>query len=87
VDSLDLQWFAGQVPKRTFGGVERVGIVCGWLGLEGGHGNVDVLEDLARSDGDYAVGGLNEVVTFPTAVLAAEVVSEAKAGVELLGID
>ena len=61
-----------------------------WLSgraLDVGHGNVDILEDLARSDCDYAVGRLNEIVTFLTAVLAAEMVDEAKTGVELLGID
>lgn len=90
VDSLDLQGFDGQVFKTEFDGVERAGIAGDWLSghvLKVGHGNVDVLEDLARGNGDYAIGGLNEIVTFPTTVLAAEVVDEAKTGVELLGSD
>ena len=37
-----------------------------------GHGDVDVLKDLAGSDADYAVGGFDEVVTFAAGVLAAE---------------
>ena len=49
------------------------------------HGNVDILEDLARSDSDHAIAGLDEVVAFAAPVLAAEMIDEAEIGTELLG--
>ena len=51
------------------------------------HEDVDILEDAARGDADYAVGRLDKVVTFATAMLAAEMIDEAEARIELLGID
>jgi hypothetical protein len=52
-----------------------------------GHGDVNVLKDVARGDGDYAVGRFNEVVAFAAAMLAAKVIDEAESRTELLGID
>ena len=51
------------------------------------HGNVDVLEDAAGGDAEDAVGGFDEVVTFASAVLAAEMIDEAERGAELFGFD
>jgi hypothetical protein len=47
------------------GGVEYCSVVRRY-------GDVDVFEDLAGGDADYAVGGFDEVVTFAAGVLAAE---------------
>ena len=51
------------------------------------HGNVNVLEDLARSDTHDAVGRFDEVVAFASGVLASERIDEAEAGTELLGLN
>jgi hypothetical protein len=51
------------------------------------HGHVDVFEDAARGDAEYAVGGFDEVVAFATAMLAAEMVDEGEVGAELFGLD
>ena len=53
----------------------------------GRHGNVNVFEDLARGDAEDTIGGLDQIVAFATAVLAAEVIGEAEAGTELLSLD
>ena len=51
------------------------------------HGNINVLEDATRGDAEDAIAGFHQVVASATAVLAAEVIGEAEAGVELLGLD
>src|ERR1700756_3561453 len=60
-----------------------------WPGIGGGaaHGNVDVLEDFPGRDAAGTVGGENEIVTFLTAVFAADGVDEGKGRVKLLGGD
>lgn len=61
--------------------------LCGskfaWLGRSwrGGvgkqaHGDVDVLEDLARGDAEDSIAGLDEVVASTAAMLAPEMVGE-----------
>ena len=57
-----------------------------WSGSET-HGDVNIFEDLAGSDAEDSVTGFDEIVTFAAAMLAAEVVGETEAGVELLGFD
>ena len=52
-----------------------------------GHGNVDVLKNLARCDADDAVGRFDKVIALASGMLAAEMVDEAKSGTELLGFD
>ncbi len=47
------------------------------------HGNVDVFEDTPRSDAENALGRLDQIVAFPAAVLATEVIDEGESGVEL----
>lgn len=51
------------------------------------HGNVDVFEDSARSDAKHAVGGFDEVVSFASAVLAAEMIDEGEVGSKLFGFN
>ena len=51
------------------------------------HLNVDVLEDLARSDAEHAIGGFDQVIALASAVLTAKMIDEAEAGGELLGVD
>lgn len=51
------------------------------------HGDVDVLEDLARSDAHHTVRRFDEVVASASGVLAAEGIDEAKVRTELLGFD
>jgi hypothetical protein len=55
--------------------------------IEKRYGNVNVFEDAARSDAEHAVGGFDEVVTFASAVLAAEMIDEGEVGSELFGFD
>jgi hypothetical protein len=56
----------GEFAARGVGSRDELSDLLRW------HRDVDVLEDLARSDADYAVGGFDEVVTFAAGVLAAE---------------
>jgi hypothetical protein len=51
------------------------------------HENVNVLEDAARGDAHYAIGGFHEVIAFATAMLAAQMIGEAETGIELLRVD
>jgi hypothetical protein len=51
------------------------------------HWDIDVLEDAAGGDAEDAVGGFDEVVSFVSAVLAAEMVDEGESGTELFGGD
>jgi hypothetical protein len=62
------------------------GFGAAWF-VELGHEDVNVLEDAARGDAEYAVGRFDEVVAFATTMLAAEMVDEAETGTELFGID
>ena len=58
------------------------------LGRFGGEqGDINIFEDLTRSDAKNAVGGFDEVVALASGVLTAEHVSEGEAGGELLGLD
>jgi len=54
-------------------------------GLVGGHQDIDVFEDTARSDAEDAVEGFDEVVAFAAGMLTAEMVDEAETGSELFG--
>ena len=58
----------------------RCGIFCGHL-------NIDVFEDVARGNAEDAFVRFDEVITFASAMLAAEVIGEAERGSELLGLD
>ena len=60
---------------------------CGFAaGLVGGHQDIDVFEDAARSDAEHAVEGFDEVVAFASGMLAAEMIDEAETGSELFGL-
>ena len=52
-----------------------------------GHGHVNIFEDAARSDAEDAVRGLDEIVAFASAVLAAEMVDEGKSGGDLFRLN
>ena len=73
LEGLELQGFRFQLSAIEFAGT--------------GHGYVDVFEDAARGDAENAVGRFDEVVTFASAMLAAEVIDEAETGTELFGFD
>ena len=80
---LDLEWFEVHA-------VERRWVDCGFAAgrfAKQGHGNVDVLEDETRGDAEDAVEGFDEVVSFPSTVLAAEMVDEGEGGAEFFGFD
>lgn len=85
-DFLDAYCFGAQDSILQRGGIvgeggeRRCRISCGHL-------NIDVLEDMARGDAENAFVGFDEVVTFSSAMLAAEVIGEAERGSELLGLD
>lgn len=49
------------------------------------HGDVDVFENLARSDAENAFGGFDQVVALAAAVLTPEVIGEAEGVLEFLG--
>lgn len=79
-----LHWQAAELRVQVpafFGRVTRGGRVAPR------HGDVDILEDLARSDAEDAIGRLDQIVSFASAVLASEMIDEAEAGTELLGVD
>jgi hypothetical protein len=71
----------GRFGNHGFGGIAVAGL------LREPHGDVNVLEDAARSDAKDAVGRFDEVITFAAEVLTAEVIDKAKTGIELLGVD
>ena len=80
---LNLEWYKSQAfhlgsRARRFGDA---------LTLRQRHWDVNILEDLARRNAEHAVGRFDEVVAFPSTMLAAEVVDEAESGIELLGVD
>ena len=83
-DFLDAQ----RLEAQSFLGIAFIvrGLRCGRIGSES-HGNVDVFENLTRSDAENSVAGFDEVVTFASAMLSAEVIGEAEAGIELLGLN
>lgn len=56
----------------------------GWIGSET-HGDVDVFENLAGSNAENSIAGFDEIIPFSSAVLSAEVIGKAEAGIELLG--
>jgi len=62
-------------------------LTAGIWSLRFAHGYVHVLEDLAGSDAQDAVARFNQVVTFASAVLTAEMIGEAETGTELFGSD
>ena len=82
-DLFDLQGLEVQAVQPWF---DDDGIAAGGLVVQE-HWDVNVLEDLATGDADDAVGGLDEVVPFASAVLAAELVGETESGTELLGLN
>ena len=55
------------------------------VGCEPGHRDVNILEDVARRDGDYALVRLDEIVSLASAMLASKVIGEAESGGELFG--
>ena len=56
----------------------------GWIGSEA-HGHVDVFKDLTGSNAENSIAGFDEVIAFSSAMLAAQVIGETEAGIELLG--
>ena len=89
-------------PQKTKSGWERgsgceMRVVVGladFAGREGAcapfggvHDDVHVFEELARDDAPNAFGGLDKVVSFMTAVLAAEGIDEEQGFGELFGLD
>ena len=58
-----------------------------WIHCCPAHRNIDVLEDLARSDAAAAVGGLDQIVTRLTNVFAAKRVDEREGLSELFCFD
>lgn len=52
-----------------------------------GYGYIDVFEDVTRSDAENPLIGFDEVVSLASAMLAAEMIGEAKSGSKLLGFD
>lgn len=57
------------------------------MGFGWSHGDVDVLEDLARRDALQAVGRFDEVVAFLSVMFASEGVDEVERFGQLLGLD
>jgi hypothetical protein len=78
LDLFDLEWLK---PQGAGSGLIAARSVAQ------GQGDIDVLEDAARSDAEDTVGGFDEVVAFTSAMLAAEVIDEAEAGTELFSFD
>jgi hypothetical protein len=70
------------VRVAEFAGGEGTLAALGWA-----HGHVDIFEQLARSDTAHTVGRFDEVVSFLTAMLAAEGIDEEKRFGELFGSD
>ena len=58
-----------------------------WRSVGFHHGDVDIFKNLARSDAENALAGFDEIVSFASAVRAAERVGETEGGVELFGFD
>lgn len=54
---------------------------------QGRHGHIDVLEDAARSDAQYAFERFDQIVSLAATVLSSEVIDEGESGVELFGVD
>ena len=67
--------------------VETHGWLLGRLRRVALHGDVNVFEDLTRSDADNAIGRFDKIVTLAAAVLAAQRVNKAETGVELFCFD
>jgi len=80
-----------QSDRSLLGGADAADftrISVGSFGLIGhGHLHIDVFEDVARGDAEYTVKGLDQIVTFASAVLPAKMVGEGEAGIELFGFD
>lgn len=92
LDTLDVQGLDAeilQVQNLGWSGIDvvlrRWAIKEFWFHT--GHLDVDVLEDLTGSDAENAIGGLDQVVAFATAMLASEMIGEAESGIKLLGFD
>jgi hypothetical protein len=82
---LDAKWFQGERVSSGRIHVELGSRSLARIGLH--HGNVDVFEDLARSDAEDAVEGLDEVVTFAPTMLTSQMIGKAEGRTELLGFD
>lgn len=65
----------------------RPPIVNSCLISRNGHGNVDILEEVARSDADGSIVELDKIVAFSATVLATERIGEAEVGIEFFGFD
>ena len=50
-----------------------------------GHGDVNIFEDVARSDAEHTLVRLDQIVSLAPAMLASEVIDEAESGGELFG--
>jgi hypothetical protein len=50
-------------------------------------GNINIFKDLPRGNGDDSFGGLDQIVAFTSAMLAAERIDEAESRSELLGLN
>lgn len=88
-DGFDVEGFHAQSVRAWNiggGGCDGTGY-CGVGRVSDRHGDVDVLEDLAGSDAENAVEGLDEVVALAATMLASEMIGEAERGAELLGFD
>ena len=57
------------------------------LALADWQGDIDILEDLARGDGENTFGGFDKIVAPDSGVLTAENIGEVEAGVKLFGFD
>ena len=87
--SLDLERFRSQSGRRD--SIIDLDGTRGSLGdgrlIAGAHGDIDIFEDLTRSDAQDSIVGFDEIVALPAAMLAAEMVDEREAGAELFGFD
>ena len=51
------------------------------------HRDVNVFEDATRCDAEDSIAGFHQVIALTAAVLSAQMIGEAEAGIELFGLD
>lgn len=89
VDGFDSERFKANGAELQVTGVRRgrdcVANEIGNSFSPPGHGNVDVLKDLAGGDAEDAFRRFDQVIAFAATVLAAELISEAESVLEFLG--
>ena len=56
-------------------------------GIARRHLYIDVFKDVPRSDAENALARFDQIITFASAMLPAEVIGETESGSELLGLD